>query len=540
MPKRKNDPIKKPFLVEKFTQEQIDELIKCKDDFVYFVLTYCYIQHPKRGRVKFEPYDYQEEMLKSFLDYTQLIFMCGRQLGKTTCVALYILWRAIFQEDQTILIASNKTDSAVEVMDRIKYTYENLPDWLKPGVTMYNRKHVIFENSSEVITRSTTKDTGRGLSISLLYCDEFAAVDPPQKQREFWAAIRPVVSTGGECIITSTPLSDEDTFAQIWNSACDIFDEHGEENPEGIGKNGFKAVKFTWDVHPDRDEKWAETERAAIGIDRFEREHNCEFISQSDTLVDPIKLATLRGIDPRFKTGNVRWYSKPLPNKTYLVTLDPSMGTGNDYAAIEVFQLPELVQVAEWQHNKTAIHGEFGQIAVLLDILRYIEDSMMDSGMQNGEPEIYWTVENNGCGEAANAVIYDTGEDNFPGVYSHEPRKPGTKRTIRRKGYNTTNKSKLEACAKLKSLIERDKLTIYSKPLINELKNFVTRGPSYSAKTGEHDDLVSSTLLMVRLLEKVMKYEEEFEQAFSESLETENREPLPVGVLSTYGSEDRE
>jgi hypothetical protein len=99
-----------------------------------------------------------------------LFYTNGILSHNTTCAAIYILWRAIFQDDQTILIAGNKNDTAIEVMDRIKFIYEYLPLWLKPGVTTYNKKNVVFENNSEIITRATTKDTGRGLSISLLYC----------------------------------------------------------------------------------------------------------------------------------------------------------------------------------------------------------------------------------------------------------------------------------------------------------------------------------------------------------------------------------
>lgn len=532
-PKKNNsvklDPVKKAYTVETFTQEQIQEIAKCSNDFLYFATKYVYVIHPTRGKVLFEPYDYQFDMLRSFTDYRQLIFMCGRQLGKTTCAAIYILWRAIFQEDQTVLIASNKSDSAIEVIDRIKFAYESLPHWLKPGVITYNRKNIIFENQSRIITRATTKDTGRGLSISLLYVDEFAAVDPPRKQKDFWSAIRPTLSTGGDCIITSTPLSDEDTFAQIWFAANDTFDEYGNEHPRGLGKNGFKAIKYTWAVHPDKDQAWADQEIATIGIDRFKREHDCDFISDSDTLINPIKLATMAGIDPKFHTGQTRWYSKPEPNKTYLVSLDPSLGTGGDFGAIQVYQLPEMLQVAEWQHNRTDVRG---QVKTLLDILRYLDVSLKEHHNQYGDPEIYWTVENNAIGEAANIVIKETGEDIFPGTYLSEVRKAGS--TSRpRKGFHTTNKNKLEACSRMKSLIERDKMIIKSKPLVSQLKVFVTKGASFGGKSSEHDDLVSACLLIVRMLERVMKYNDEYEEILSESIEQEVEMPLPISVLST-------
>lgn len=88
----------------------------------------------------------------------------------TTCACAYILWKAIFNEDQTILIAANKLSSALEIMSRIRYIYEELPEFLKPGVTVYNKSSIEFDNRSRIISRATTPDAGRGLSVSLLYC----------------------------------------------------------------------------------------------------------------------------------------------------------------------------------------------------------------------------------------------------------------------------------------------------------------------------------------------------------------------------------
>lgn len=282
-----NDPVKPAGLLENITPEQEDELCKCADDFIYFATNWCMIQSVRDGAILFDPYPYQKEMLDSFIKHDKLIFMCGRQLGKTTLAALYILWWTIFQDDKTVLIASNTADASIEVVDRIKYAYEHLPFFMKPGVTIYNQKKIIFENKSKIVSRATTKKSGRGLSISLLYVDEMGMIDPPEKQREFWASIEPTTSSAGaKTIITSTPISDEDQFAQIWFSAKDIYDSHGNEDPEGIGKNGFKAIKFTWKDHPDRDEKWKERSIASIGNERFLREHACLVHNTVVTLMD--------------------------------------------------------------------------------------------------------------------------------------------------------------------------------------------------------------------------------------------------------------
>lgn len=254
--------------------------------------------------------------------------------------------------------------------------------------------------------------------------------------------------------------------------------------------------------------------------------HNCEFVSDDETLIEAMTLARLKYTDPVSFTGTVRWFKDPEPNKTYMLGLDPALGTGGDYAAIQVFELPGLVQVAEWQHNKTAPKG---QIKILLQILTTIDQELRAHPDQVGDPAIYWTVENNSIGEAALVIIEDTGEHNFPGTFVSEKRRPGVGR--RRKGMNTSNSSKLAACAKFKSLLETDRMKINSRELVRQLKNFVGSGASYAAKPGEKDDLVMSTMLIVRMLETVINWiPAEESDELRDGIDTDDlfSEPMPI------------
>ena len=201
----------------------------------------------------------------------------------------------MFVPDSTILIAAHKYAGAQEIMQRIRYAYENCPNHIKAGAVTYNKGSLDFDNGSRIISATTTENTGRGLSISLLYLDEFAFVRPTIAQ-EFWTSITPTLSTGGKAIITSTPNSDEDQFAFIWKQANKCEDEFG--NTTDLGVNGFKAYKATWEQHPERDEKWRDEMMAQLGEDRFRREMNCEFIIADETLINPNTLITLEGIEP--------------------------------------------------------------------------------------------------------------------------------------------------------------------------------------------------------------------------------------------------
>jgi hypothetical protein len=178
----------------------------------------------------------------------------------------------MFVPDSTILIAAHKYTGSQEIMQRIRYAYEDCPDFIRAGVTSYNKGNLDFENGSRIVSATTTENTGRGMSLSLLYADEFAFVRPGVAS-EFWTSISPTLATGGKCIITSTPNSDEDQFALLWKGANKCEDSFG--NPTAVGVNGFKAFRSFWNEHPDRDEAWAIAQRAQLGEDRFRREMGC-------------------------------------------------------------------------------------------------------------------------------------------------------------------------------------------------------------------------------------------------------------------------
>ena len=520
--------VKQPYSQVEYTADTLEQFQRCcdpKDGPLYFMKQFMMIQHPTRGAIKFEPFDYQIDLIHNYNTSRRSINMLGRQMGKTTVAAGYLLWYAMFRPDSTILVASNKGKGANEIMQRVRYAYENIPDHIRAGATEYNKGSISFDNGSRIIAETTTETTGRGMSISLVYLDEFAFVRPGIA-REFWTSLSPTLATGGKCIITSTPNSDDDTFATIWRKANNTFDEHGNELEGGVGKNGFRAYMAIWDQHPDRDQAWANEEIASIGEERFRREHRCEFVIYEETLIDPLYLIDMTGTDPIRNMGQVRWYKHPHPNYTYVVSLDPSTGTGGDPAAIQVIELPTMTQVAEWQHNKTPVEG---QVKTMMGILQYLRELSVK--------QIYWSVENNSVGEAALVVIRDTGEELFPGEFIHEPKKIAGKRS--RKGFHTGHKSKMEACLSLKRFVESNKIRIHSKPLISELKNFVARGSSFSAKPGEHDDLVMSLLLGIRMIEYIATFEDEVYDVVNSNLtanmideyEDDWNGPMPLSFL---------
>lgn len=256
---------------------------------------------------------------------------------------------------------------------------------------------------------------------------------------------------------------------------------------------------------------------------------NCEFLVFDETLIDSICLSELVGKEPIMKTGQTRWYKEPTPNNIYVVAWDPSLGTGGDYAAIQVFELPSFIQIAEWHHNITSIQD---QGKILRDILQYLEFAIGND--LEASRSIYWSIENNSLGEAGLLVIEDFGERTFPGLLVSEPIRRGHVRSYR-KGFNTTYGSKISACSKLKFFVEANKMKINSRILISELKSFVAAGKSFKGKSGQHDDLVMATLLAIRISVILAEWDPNIFDAITarDNQEIDWELPMPI-VANTY------
>jgi hypothetical protein len=521
-----NKLVKTAYSSQRYSEKDIEELMACTDPVDgphYFLDNFFYIQHPTKGKLKYEPFEYQRRLIDSYHQNRFNVNLLPRQTGKTTTAAGYLLWYAMFIPDATVLVAAHKFTGAQEIMSRIRYAYELCPNHIRCGVKSYNKQSIEFDNGSRIIAQTTTETTGRGLSLSLLYADEFAFVEP-NIAVEFWTSISPTLATGGKAIITSTPNSDEDQFANIWKEANYKFDEFGNE--QTLGRNGFFPFRAYWSEHPDRDENWANEERSRIGEERFKREHDCEFLVFDETLINSICLSGMEGNEPIMKMGQARWYRKVNPMSTYLLALDPSLGTGGDPAAIQILEIPSFEQVGEWQHNLTTIQG---QVRILRDLCNYINDECAAKGVQSS---IYYSVENNNIGEAALVAIEEIGEESIPGLFLSEPIKKGHVRRFR-KGFNTTNSSKINACAKLKHLVESKRLRIRSKPLISELKGYIAKGVSFEAKVGLHDDLVSAMLLVLRMAIMLQDWDPAIYDKMREEREDEFLMPMPI-YISNY------
>lgn len=525
--------------------KHVAEIHNAAECCIHFIREHIKIIHPVRGLIPFKLYDYQEHMIENYIEFDRIISMLPRQSGKTISTAAFLLWWAIFKPNQSILIAAHRGRQAAEIMNRIKSMYLDLPFWLKPGLSVNNVMTLTFENGSTIEAETTTANTGRGRSLSILYLDEFAFVNP-NIQREFWAAIQPTLSTGGRAIITSTPNTDEDKFAQIWLSAIDARnscewkedilkkigvkpkeDEDYEtvyEDPKMVETDleteidplstdvGFKRFFAHWMEHPDRDEDFKLKQlRSGMSFTDWNREFECQFVGGDDTLIDGSRIMLLnRGVRKPILVDKhgIRWYRKIQPNKTHIVVLDPSEGVGGDNACLQCWSLPDLKQVGEWAGNMC---DPIDQTKMLYRMLRKIESVQQSIPAHRGESTIYYSVESNGVGISVLNMIELEGEEKFPGELIDSD---GNKK----RGLLTTGPSKRDYALRLKTFIERDAFVPASNRLVSELKTFVKRGKGFEAKSGCKDDRVMACVLACHLIEEIKFYEDGLEEAIHSDL----------------------
>lgn len=515
---RKNPNIKRANAEVEFTPDQIMELKKCAQDPVYFICNYVKTQHPTKGIVPFKLRDYQVNMIRAYQQNRFSVVLSARQTGKSVTAGAFLLWHAIFHFDQTILIASNKNSNAMEMIHRIRIAYENLPMWLKPGVMDdgWNKHSVGFDNGTRIISEATSENSGRGYAISLLYLDEFAFV-APSIQDEFWTSISPTLSTGGSCIMTSTPNGDMDIFAQIWRGAQ-------------VKSNGFFHVRVFWDEPPGRDDKFKEDEIGRIGERKWMQEYECQFLSSEALLINSLVLANMTPRIEAMKPANVIkdvvfWYDI-VEGGTYLIGVDPATGSGEDYSVITVYEFPTLKQVAEYRSNTMSTNDMYG---VLKNILAYLEKK---------RTTVYFSIENNGVGEGI-ISLYEA--DESPPENAEFVSEEGKNR----RGMTTTSRTKMKACVNLKEMLEKDNLEISSPILLAELKAYVRTRGAYAAQAGSTDDCVSATLIIVRLIEEIATYDQSaFDKLYSGEFKEwsdsewdgyeggydENDEGLPISI----------
>jgi hypothetical protein len=473
-----NPLLKKANTKIEFTEEQIVEFLKCKDDPVYFAKNYIKIVSLDTGLAQFNPYDFQKKLINRFHNNRFNICKMPRQTGKSTTVVSYLLHYLLFNDSVNIGILANKAATARELLGRLATAYENLPKWMQQGVISWNRGSIELENGSKILAASTSASAVRGMSFNIIFLDEFAFV-PNHIADSFFASVYPTITSGKstKVIIVSTPHG-MNHFYRMWHDA-------------EKGKNEYVPTDVHWTEVPGRDEKWKEQTIANTSEQQFRVEFLCEFLGSVDTLISASKLKSLVYENPIQSNAGLDVYENVIKGHDYVITVDVARGVEKDYSAFIVVDITEFPHklVAKYRNNqiKPMLFPN-----VIWDVARNYNNS-------------YVLCEVNDVGDqVASLLHYDLEYQNVL-MCSMRGRAgqvvgqgfSGKKTQL---GVKMSKTVKKVGALNLKTIIEENKLIFSDYEIINELTTFIQKTNSFEAEDGCNDDLAMCLVIYAWLV----------------------------------------
>ena len=456
-----NPNVKRDGVLQQWTPDLLQEYKKCMDSPVYFVENYVKVISLDDGMVPFVLYPYQKDMFKQFQENRFNVVLACRQSGKSISACAYLLWYVLFNPEKTVAILANKGATAREMLNRITLMLENIPFFLQPGSKALNKGSLEFSNNSRIIAAATSGSSIRGMSVNLLYLDEFAFVE---RAAEFYTSTYPVISAGKDTkvIVTSTANGIGNQFHKIWEGAVQQINE-------------FKSFRVDWWDVPGRDEKWKEQTVANTSQLQFDQEFGNTFFGTGDTLINADTLLNLRAKPPKryMEGGLLKIYEEPIKGHDYVMTVDVSKGRGQDYSTFTLIDISvrPFAQVAVYRNN-TISPLLFPNV-----IYKYAKPYN----------DAYVVVESNDQGSVVcNGLYHDLEYENMHVESSVKANAIGIE---------INRKTKRLGCSAIKDILETKRLTINDDSTILEISTFEAKGQSYEASDGNHDDLMMNLVL---------------------------------------------
>lgn len=502
-----------------YTPEMVTHLKKAKRNLLYFAEQFFYIVNLDTGRQTITLHKCQKRALRNMRDNRFVIMLASRQCGKTTMMTIYALWNACFNKDQRVLIVANKEGTAIEIFQRVRLAYEELPNWLKPGVKEYGKTSMVLANGSRIGISTTTGTAARGQSVNCLILDELAFIEPNLVE-PFWNSVYPIISSSkkSKIFIASTPNGTENLFYRLYSGA-------------GTTGNGWSAERIDWWEVPGRDETWKNNTIKTMGSEEvFRQEFGNEFLESGESIVDEELLERMYAGNTQpehiLDDGCYKIWEIPDPNNVYVVGVD--VGEGVDQAAsvaqiIDITDLTHIKQVAVFHSNKIS---PYNFTAKLHEIL-----------LHWGSPLAL--IERNNCGAQVvdnlkNQLSYENIVTYMPNMKKIDPNRQGVLAHTNTKYKGVMNMRYW--VNELGAVVLRDSETVH------ELKNFV-RMPNgtWRAREGQDlwDDRVMALIWALMILElslteryfEIVKYDDNGKPLVIKSLYDDFKQymnPLPM------------
>jgi len=502
------------------TQRSIKEVIreeykKCAQDPVHFMRKYCVIQHPTKGKMYFNLYQFQADTLTTLQHNRYNVILKSRQLGISTLSAGFVLWNMLFKNDYNVLVIATTQEVAKNLVTKIRVMHENLPSWLKGKTIEDNKLSLRFKNGSQVKAVSSAGTAGRSEALSLLVIDEAAFI---KNIEEIWASAQQTLATGGGCVALSTPNGTGNWFHKTWVDAS-------------LGGQ-FKPTELHWTVHPERSQSWRNEQTELLGEKMAAQECDCDFITSGHTVIDgPIlqwyeqtyvqEPTERRGFD-----GNYWVWEYPNYSKDYVVVADVARGDGADYSAFHVIEIESLTQVAEYKGKIGTT--EFGNM--LISVATEWNNALL-------------VIENANIGWAAIQVVIDKNYGNLyysyrQDAYVDEDVHLSKGYDLKNKsqqvpGFSTTSKTRPLVVSKLETYFREKSPIVRSKRLIDELFVFIWNGSKPEAQHGYNDDLVMSFAIALWVRDTALRLRQQGIELSKKSLNYFGKVQHSAGVYTS-------
>tara|TARA_R100000951_G_scaffold112807_1_gene113740 strand:- start:3727 stop:5436 length:1710 start_codon:yes stop_codon:yes gene_type:complete len=490
-----------------YDAQMLKELKKCGKNIVHFAQKYFYIVDPDKGKRVIKLYKPQLKILKQLQDNRFNIVLASRQTGKSTLFTIYAMWVACFQADKKILLVANKESTAIQLFQRMRMAYEQLPNWLKPGVKEWGKTSMTLENDSGIGISTTTGSAARGSSCNVLILDELAFIENHLVD-EFWKSVYPIISASktSKILIASTPNGTDNLYYKLWSGAI-------------AGTNGWSPGQMHWSEIPGRDEMWVKQTKASLdSAEAWAQEFDLEFIQGGQSAIDldyfNILKAKCRKPTLSLDDGKYNLWATPDSERLYVIGVDTGEGVGQDASVMQILDITDLrdiKQVAVYKSNRISPYEYVTRVKEI--------------AAHWGNPLLL--IERNNQG----AQIIDrlANDEQYENIVSY-----GASKANRRKGHygmvSHTN-TKYQAVMNSRYWINELKCVEFNDmETVNELKAFTKHANgTWKAKDGFHDDNVMALIWALMILEKEIT-----ERFFTIDEFDENKKPQLITMMD-YG-----
>lgn len=462
-----------------YEPEMLAEYKRCSNDILHFIENYCYIMDADKGLEIPSLFKWQKEFLKLLSDRNKrkLVAKIARQSGKSTLIALYIVWYTCFHNDKTSGIVANKESTAKEIYKKVMLTFRHLPQYLKPGIIEINKMSLELDNGSRVVCGATSESGLSGFAINgILLMDEVAKIQRSMYE-SFYESMEPTLaaSNDSKLVMISTPVGHNHYYT-LWNNATNGMTNVVHETVADVkqGRNGFYPFAISWNSTPKRDEEWKNKKIQEVGQAMFDQEYNCKFTSSKDSLLTSDEVGLIVVEKPFYLgiNGLLRYYRRVEQGRQYVVAVDIAEGLKQDYSVATVIALPNPGEAGVMEEVAMFRSNEIDPTALAHVVAKI--------GKEYNEALV--VVEANFGTETGKTLTHDLEYEN---VYMSE----------RRTGIRMDFKTKRIGITRFTEMLTSGILKVHSGELVEELSNFVRKRGTYAAAPGFHDDIVMTWVL---------------------------------------------